>query len=296
MTEPSLSSILAQAFPGGRSRSEGDLNTPVEVSGTVKVEEGVYLNLKMSVPLKLNHTNFVEYDSRLIGSLKAHGADGALQDVKSPYAAVVLELIKRSCETVAYSHIQDAKTAKEAYEKLQEVYSQQAEGNQQHLMMQYKSFKKLPEESIEQMYGRFVGLVATLKLSGVAISEVDQGTTFLYALPEEYTTYRGSIVLNGQTKLSQIVPACQRASALMDMEKMSLESSSSKVYYTAGSSSGSGGFKGTCNYCKEPGHRIRECRKLAEKKAREQEESDDEKETKKKVHFTKSRVWYTNVY
>jgi hypothetical protein len=190
--------------------------------------------------------------------------------------------------------ISAAKSANEAYETLQELFGEQSAGNLQTLMYQYRTFTMHPSEDIPEVHARFKQLTSSLKLAGNEMRELDQCMVFLHALPPEFDVYKKVLMMGKIQSLSDIVMACMRAQGEIRQEAAAAADKVSEgVYHTVVRSSGSSKytFKGNCNYCKEEGHRKSECPKLAEKKAREQQEKEVEEKEKKRVNFTMGRVW-----
>lgn len=245
------------------------------------------------IPKLTGIENWFEWNLRFRSALEAQDADSALTDSKSRHSKLVKAYIVNSVDSSLLGFIIGAKTAKEAYNILQQYFGQLAEGNLQTLLLEYKHFEMQPGESITGMQARFTQLNASLTLAGNGKHEKDQCITFLEALPPQYETYKKMLMMTNVQSLSDIVMACMRAESVIKQEAAAAatedpaSTAKDKVYYTP--SSGKPQFNGICNYCKKPGHIKRECHKLAEKKAREQEEEENEKKQPGKSSY--SRVW-----
>lgn len=304
--QSSAPSVLDAVFPGSSTRQENS-SSPVEVTGAVLLPDKSYLKVKLNIPMTLTGMhNYSEWDARLRGVLEAYDAVDALTDDSNPFNKVVKLAICSSVNSAVFPHIQAAKTAKEAYTILKQLFGQQSQGNLQTSLLQYRSFQMQPKEDITSMYARFTQLVSAIKTGGVDLAEVDQCMVFINALPEEFQVYKKMLMMNNTQKLNDIVMACTRAQGeIMREAEAEAEAIGAKnrMYWTAGRSNGKqyGGrssgskqfqFKGNCNYCKEEGHMKRDCHKLAQKKAREQEEEHAAEKPQKSVSFaTQNRFW-----
>jgi len=187
--------------------------SPAEAYGLVTFPDKSKVPVRMTIPTRLTPNNFTIWDKRFTSILKSYGAEDALKNSSSEWNDLVKLALENSMSDEIYPYIMEAYDAKTAYETLTKRFGEKASGNLQNLLVQYRTFKVPPTETIGQAHARFVQLVSTIRAAGVTLDETDQGAVFLFALPEEFKQAREVMLMTKYSKLDDVVTTMTRAQA-----------------------------------------------------------------------------------
>jgi hypothetical protein len=173
-----------------------------------------------------------------------------------------LALIVFNLSTSLIPIVRVCETASEAWSKLESLYAQKSQHRIQMLRDQLAALTLGSSESVSAYFARARGLWNELLSLGHSTTELDVVWSILKGLPSRFkvivTILRSSDSLTLDSAMSQIMAFDQSP--------------------TCSSGSGDGSVtahaattKPTCNYCKKPGHFIRECRQRIAAEARRAE-------------------------
>lgn len=212
---------------------------------------------------RLTATNYGTWSTKMEFYLKLKGIHDALIDDTAKGSDQALGAIALSIDNSILPLITGVASAKEAWEKLAQIYKTKNTASIIRLKNELNTLKKGHTESITAYAGRAYTLKDNLASAGAKVEDMDLALAMLNGLPSEYATLK-SIVENMEP-----FPSLDSIITKLMTEEARHPPSQETAYFAPKSKSGFwspfGGnkpsFEKRCHYCKEPGHFIGKCSK-----------------------------------
>ena len=199
-------------------------------------------------------------------------------DVLEEMEDEALTTIQLSLSDEVLREFSDKKTAKELWDALSIAYQDKSLTNRIILQQQLYSFKMKPGSDLMEHVDALTTLVMNLKAADVDITDEAQAVILLCSLPKEYTAFVNSMIYGrGKIGLSDVKAGLHNEVLRGRLASTSIDSDSEGLSVQRGRSQskskhGGGRYKSrsqsrgpnalTCNYCKRPGHFVKQCPKL----------------------------------
>lgn len=194
------------------------------------------------------------------------------------------------------------KTAKEIWDKLEDMYNSKTSANKLHLRKRLFNFRISTEKSISQQLDEFNKMCQDLESVSIEVSDEDKALVILGALPKSYEHFIDALVIHKSTKLTyedvdialrnkelhkgpaigndnatESLNIKERWSHKLQVKNKAPMSADTRKFEKFKSAGGNHSEKRKCFYCKMPGHLKKQCFKFKrDQKAGQLQVSDSE--------------------
>ncbi|KAJ3622463.1 hypothetical protein MTP99_002971 [Tenebrio molitor] len=172
--------------------------------------------------------------------------------------SIAQRIIATTVEEKPLLHILNCKSAKDMWDKLIQVYEQKSETSIHMLMQQWYNLQMKSDDDIAIYVARLEDLAHRLEIMGEKIPDQMLITKLLMTLPP---TYKYFISAWESTSSDQRTLANLISRLTAEESRMSTENPENVAFASTKVNWNKPVLKGTCNYCKKPGHWIRDCKK-----------------------------------
>jgi hypothetical protein len=172
--------------------------------------------------------------------------------------SIAQRIIATTVEEKPLLHILNCKSAKDMWDKLIQVYEQKSETSIHMLMQQWYNLQMKSDDDIAIYVARLEDLAHRLEIMGEKIPDQMLITKLLMTLPP---TYKYFISAWESTSSDQRTLANLISRLTAEESRMSSENPENVAFASTKVNWNKPVLKGTCNYCKKPGHWIRDCKK-----------------------------------
>jgi hypothetical protein len=172
--------------------------------------------------------------------------------------SIAQRIIATTVEEKPLLHILNCKAAKDMWDKLIQVYEQKSETSIHMLMQQWYNLQMKSDDDIAIYVARLEDLAHRLEIMGEKIPDQMLITKLLMTLPP---TYKYFISAWESTSSDQRTLANLISRLTAEESRMSSENPENVAFASTKVNWNKPVLKCTCNYCKKPGHWIRDCKK-----------------------------------
>jgi hypothetical protein len=240
----------------------------------------------MVVVLNAQGTNYEEWGARLKFTLLTKGLPNALtDDTNATVSSKALGYLGQSLDPCYHEDVMSCTTAKQAWTKLQALFSKKNQAMLSTLEDEFHSAKHSPQqESVHQYVNKLVGLQRRLMTAGVHVGDESLNRTIIRGLPSDtYGTFSERYLHGKATySLEELKTALQNIEAGAKHKSQDKAvvlqhtgpkpfkpnqgrfrggGSSSRTYNNNKGNRQPRPFSGACHYCQKVGHMLKDCRK-----------------------------------
>lgn len=158
----------------------------------------------------LNAGNYVEWAARFKGAVSAKGWEDALTSAASQHSSKVKGLMVNKVDSEYIRYVDQAATAKAAWDDLKQLHQQSSSANRVQLLEQFSSLQMQPDESVLQYTSRSRQIADSLD-GGAASRPTEEFLVamVLKGLPSEYDTFRTVVENSTLPNMTELVTKLQ---------------------------------------------------------------------------------------
>jgi len=186
--------------------------------------------------------------------------------------------------------IVDCTTSKAVWDRLESIYENKTTYEKQTLLQKFNSYKIPSLSEMSKSIGEIQSLGARLKSIGASIDDDSIISVIINALPESFDSFTTtwSMMNSGNQNLNNLITnimvETDKQLKKQEVKALVMNKPKYKGRPRRPQADDSKTPKNSlCNFCKKPGHWIRDCRKLKKKKEQEEGKDSDENSEKKAV-------------